>query len=108
MKFRISRTSMYREEKPIPEAQEDTYTRVDERTFKSAEEHDARFGTFHKWHSTGENHRVTPIGIARDFPNQPCWSIEINSLEDLVELSKKYGQLVLDKDEIEIYDSYRD
>lgn len=36
------------------------------------------------------------------------WMININSLEELMSFIDKYGQVVIDKDEIEIYDDYRE
>lgn len=34
--------------------------------------------------------------------------IEINTLEDLLQFVRKFGQIVLDEDSIEIYDDYRE
>lgn len=36
------------------------------------------------------------------------WVVQINTLEDLVNFSHKYGQLILNEDFIEIYDDYRE
>ena len=36
------------------------------------------------------------------------WHVEINSLEELVNFSNKYGTLVFNEDTIEIYDDYRE
>ena len=107
MEFKILRTSMFSEEKPCEESFMGHYTPVDERTFKSPEEHDAKF-RFDKWTSRGSNHRLTNVGIARDMPQQKCWFVEIASIEDFVKMAKKYGELVFDGDEIEIYDTYRE
>lgn len=35
-------------------------------------------------------------------------TIEINTLDELMEFVKEYGQIVLDIDTIEIYDDYRE
>lgn len=35
-------------------------------------------------------------------------TIEINTLEELVEFSKKHGHIILDGNNIEIYDNYRE
>lgn len=50
-----------------------------------------------------------------EFEDGPDWTIEINSLEELIAFRKKYGELVLTAsvipeidNEIEIYDSYRE
>lgn len=37
-----------------------------------------------------------------------CWYIKINSLEELIELSKKEGQIIINEDILEIYDDYRE
>jgi hypothetical protein len=107
MKFKIVRASIWSEEKPCEDAFESTYIPVDERTFKSPEEHDAKF-RFDKWTSRGSNHRLTSVGIARDMPTQRCFVIEIKDLEHLVNLTKKYGDIIINGDEVEIYDSYRE
>ena len=107
MRFKVSRTSIYHDEKPCDEAFMGRYTPVDARTFKSPEEHDERFPK-NKWHSSGSNHRLTKSGIARDLPACRTWFVEIASLEELVSMSKKYGELVFDGDGIEIYDTYRE
>lgn len=36
------------------------------------------------------------------------YEIEINSLKDLIRLSKKHGALIVNGNEIEIYDDYRE
>ena len=50
-----------------------------------------------------------------EFEDGPDWTIEINSLEELIAFRKKYGELVLTAsvlpeidNEIEIYDDYRE
>lgn len=49
--------------------------------------------------------------------NQPCksalkadgkWYVEINTLEELQELIKNEGQIIIGKSSIEIYDGYRE
>ena len=34
--------------------------------------------------------------------------IEINTLEELIQFTKKYGEVIIDKESIEIYDNYRE
>ena len=34
--------------------------------------------------------------------------IEINNLEELLELSKKFGELIIKEDSVEIYNDYRE
>lgn len=49
------------------------------------------------------------------FEDGPDWTIEINSLEELIAFRKKYGEIILTAsvlpeidNEIEIYDDYRE
>ena len=46
-------------------------------------------------------------GKERIFIRQ-TWAVEIGSLEELVEFTKRYDQIVFDGEEIEIYDGYRE
>ena len=100
---------------PCPEATRGTYTRVDERTFKSAEDHDRQPWCRQPWLSEGVNHRKVRGGIARDFPGQPCWVIEVGTLEELWSLVEKHGPIIVsshflsdDQPGLEIYDDYRE
>lgn len=43
-----------------------------------------------------------------DSFNKPIYWVEINTLKELMAFIEKYGVIVLDKDEIEIYDDYRE
>lgn len=116
MKFTITRTSTYGNNKPCEEAMPYEVTYVDMRAFKTPEEFDEKFGLrAGKWLETGTNHRKINGYIARDIGTEKCWAIEINSLEDLMALCHKYGDLVIetnmwDKEtpNIEIYDDYRE
>lgn len=36
------------------------------------------------------------------------WYIKINSLEELIKLSEKEGQIIIEEDYLEIYDDYRE
>ena len=64
------------------------------------------------WHSD-----IAPCKEAKQemFEDGPDWTIEINTLEELIAFRKKYGELVLTFSripeidyEIEIYDDYRE
>jgi len=116
MKFTIRRTSLCGEDKPCKEATPYEVTRIETRTLSTPEEFDKKFGEREgKWLEYGTNHRKIGGCIARDNGTMECWAIEINSLEDLLSLYRKYGELVIqtnmwDKQtpEIEIYDDYRE
>lgn len=61
------------------------------------------------WRERGTNHQVTKEGhITRLEGVEKCWNIQIDSLEQLIEFTEKYGKIVLTKDSIEIYDYYRE
>ena len=116
MKFHVTRTSSWlQEQAPCPGATLEDFLRVDERTFKSAQEHDARFFS-DLWLSRGMNHRETEDGIARDFPDRG-WVIELEDLDALVAFLREQGECVLsastwrgakDTPHLEIYDDYRE
>lgn len=118
MKFVVRRTSEWNDKvSPCKEAKRDSIVRVETRTCLSPEEFDERFAKREgKWLSVGTNHRVNEKGwIVRDNGLIDVWSVEVNTLDELVEFYNKYGRLVI-KDcmwneaykEIEIYDDYRE
>lgn len=118
MKFIVSRTSIWNEEEsPCEEARRDSVPYVESYNFKTPEEFDKssvmrREGS---WLSVGTNHRLNKKGhITRDNGIRDVWSIEINSIEELIEFVNKYGEIVVQDDfcsdykEIEIYDDWRE
>jgi hypothetical protein len=115
MQFLISRTSLHDDsKKPCKESCEITIPYYDRRFFKSFEEHDTKLKV--KWLDKGTEHKVLPHGgISRRMGDKNAWAIEIESLDDIVRLYNKYGDLVIttrifseDQPEIEIYDTYRE
>jgi len=46
------------------------------------------------------------INLRRSKMQSPEEGFEIKTLEDLIAFSKKYGQIIVDEDEIMIYDDY--
>ena len=44
----------------------------------------------------------------REYSIEGTPEIEINTLEELIEFSEKYGGLIIEKGYIEIYDTYRE
>ena len=121
MEFKISRTSIWNDEKPCEEAYKKQTIRIDERGFETFEEHDKVLSNCKKWLEEGFNHKIIPANneidhqhIYREF-NDEIWCIKINSLEELLELQDKYGNIVLTTcyennniRELEIYDDYRE
>ncbi len=110
MKFMIQRVSDYSGQ-PCKEAVQETYTHVDERTFKTP---DKLPRGAEDWYSQGSNHRVENGHIKRDFVRQ-AWFIEIADLDHLLRFQDEFGDLVLcwfygneDIRMLEIYDGYRE
>lgn len=115
MKFTVKRASQWGDAKPCEEAKSEFIVRVDTRTFRSPEEYDAKCEhDSGKWLEVGTNHRYTSDGcIQRDFGTVNVWTIEINSLEDMMKFMDKYGGVVITDDyrngdykQILIYDDY--
>ncbi len=119
MKFIITRTSEWGNSSPCAEAKKEQIVKIEARTFHSPEEFDKRFADREgNWLSVGTNHRIGENGyICRDREVVNVWAIEINSIEELVTLSRKYGEIIisdhyLDINDghptLEIYDDYRE
>lgn len=117
MKFRIDRTSGYEEnEAPCDGAFQDTYARVDIRTVcDPAKIYRRETQNTDWWYKEGLNHRVLNGNIARDYPGEVGWFMNIDSLEDLLRFADKYGELIIGRSygdpnlcSIEIYDTYRE
>ncbi len=120
MEFEIERTSSFYE-KPCEEAYEKEIIRIDERTFKTFEEYDERWGRDKKWVEEGFNHKIIPANEDIDYQhiyrelNDKIWCIKINTLEELLELQEKYGDIILSTcyknkniKSLEIYDDWRE
>ena len=121
MEFEINRTSIWSDAKPCKEAYKKEIIRIDERGFKTFEEHDETLPRNKKWLEKGFNHKIIPANnnfdhqhIYREFKDK-IWCIKINSLEELLALQDKYGKIILSTSyennnirELEIYDDYRE
>ncbi len=119
MEFKISRTSMWGENKPCDNAYKKKIIKKDERGFQTFEEIKEKINV--DWLSEGFNHKIIPANeyfktqhIYREF-NKEIWVIEINTLEDLLKLENNYGNLIIERAyendeiyEIEIYDDWRE
>ena len=118
MKFFISRASLSSEScksQPCDEAYFASYTIIDTRSVDDPSKIQVRADTPHDWwYKKGKNHRIIDGWITRDL-DYSDWFIDINSLEDLVNLQKKYGDLIVGYQcpdtgisTIEIYDCLRE
>ena len=113
MEFMITRASCWDNVKPCNEAYAKNYMWKDIRTLKSFEEYDNRFRD--NFLDTGINHKINDDGyIEREFEDEG-WFIKIDTLEELLEFTNKYGDIVFGKtyrnyemNGIEIYDDYRE
>lgn len=119
MEFEISRASTWYNVKPCEEAYKKQIIRMDERTFETFDEHDECLPRNKKWLEEGFNHKIMPANkkfdhqhIYREF-NDEIWCIKINSLEELLVLQDKYGDIILSTSsinnnirELKIYDDY--
>lgn len=118
MEFLVSRTSICRDEvRPCKgSVKKDNLTYMDWRTVKTLEE--CKTNRYMRdFLEDGINHREENGMIVRELPNRTKWTIEINSLEKLLDfVNKNAGQIVINKRndikeyeyEIEIYDGYRE
>jgi len=116
MQFIVTRTSDWLG-KPCDEAKRATATYLDYRRAKSLEEAQTK-SWFKEWYDSTTNHRVDPeygvvVGEAKE--KDDVWVIEINSLDELLQFIRKYGQVVISECpykeypyEIEIYDTWRE
>lgn len=110
MKFRVERTSVNEEKKPCKEAYKSECIQIDRRVVDDP----SKLRDGKDWYKTGHNHRVVNGKLERDFVTK-CWSIEINTLEELNAFVLTYGDIVIQKQgvfynvpTIEIYDDYRE
>lgn len=114
MKFLVNRTSCWSDScKPCAEAKQTSYVYYDWRTVN-----DPKKLTYHNalndWYSHGENHRVERGNIVRDLPHDNGWSVDFETMDDLLKFVNKYGRVVVSNWDdhnlpmIEIYDDYRE
>lgn len=118
MKVIVERTSNWGcEEKPIDEAVlvNRTLHYQDRRNVSSMEEAKTEFW-YNEFISSGTNHREGNGYIVRDCEIvESVWEVEIESLNDILSIFKKYGDIIIMEStyseydfKIEIYDTYRE
>lgn len=112
MIFKVERTSEWSDDiQPIEEAYKGKCLKTQCLLFPTFEafEKDRDFS----FKADGMNHRVLPDKtIARDFEIE-CYLIEIKTLEDLMKLEMKYGDIIIRHSNynypiLEIYDTWRE
>ena len=112
MIFKISKTSDWFSEdnQPIEGAIKRPFEHWQTRTL-SESEFDIKFGEREGlWRSKGKNHKHSKDGYCmRQMDDVMTWSIEINSLEELMKIvSESDHPLVITDNSLEIYDDYRE
>lgn len=118
MKAIVERTSLWGdEEKPIDEAVlvNRTLHYQDRRNVTSLKEAKTR-RWYKEWISSGSNHREENGYVVRDCEvEESVWEVEIESLNDIIGIFKKYGDIIIMEStyseydfKIEIYDTYRE
>lgn len=112
MIFKVERSSEWNDDiQPIKEAYKGKCIDTQVFLFPSFEDFEEMKDCSFK--ALGTNHRVLPDKkIARDFEID-CYLIEINTLEDLMKLEKKYGDIIIRYSSynypvLEIYDTWRE
>lgn len=116
MKYIVERTGYVREKQPCEEAYQDVHYVVER--FKWAQDD---FSLKHqnlnrKWQDVETAYQITKEGqIVKRIAQEERWTIELNSLEDLMRFIDKYGQVVINTGQgttespvIEIYDDWRE
>lgn len=98
MKFVISRASS--ENPPCEEAKFESITWVQTFLFHTPEEFNKRMGYMRKkekeWENEGTNHRINEDGcIERDYGTVDVWTIELDSLDDLIAFCKRHGDVII-------------
>lgn len=109
MRFLVTRTSLWSEERPCEEAKLEQFTKVEEWSVDDPQ----KLYLGETWYRHGVNHRVENGKIKRDF-HVKRWFVEINTLEELLAFMRRHGRIILHPElvshdiEIEIYDVWRD
>src|SRR3990172_10601625 len=97
MKFIVSRKtiSLVESKSPCDEAKEEELTPLDYRTVKTLEE--AKKKIWYKdWLEGGVNHREADgIVVCDKKAKDTQWVVTINSLEEMIEFQKKYGEILI-------------
>lgn len=112
MKFRVTRTSQWKDEKPCEEVKEETAKYYDYRNTTKEEmikQHGNRFCGY-----INTTLRSGVQGCYKEMGEEKIFTMEINTIDELAAFAHKYGQIIiipneeLELPEIEIYDYYRE
>jgi len=90
MKFRVTRANMEGQKKPCEEAEPAEATYLHYKTVSSLQKA-KQYPWFNKWYNSTTNHREEKGMIVGESKiKHKIWVIEINSLDDILDLHKKY------------------
>lgn len=104
MKFEVWRASDYGDDtRPCEVAKKECITVTDKRIFESTNE--LSKAGLEEWNRGGLNHRIIDGKIARDI-NKWTWTIEIDTLAELIEFIKTNGEIIMAENTIAIHDDY--
>lgn len=120
MEIETTRTSIFCSDCPHKDAKKRIRARIEQRTFKTIEEHDAQFPK-KPWLDTGAEHGINKTGIYRTNGVIEYWILEAPNLETLIrqllsEVNEDTGltdtELIIRTFDnnicIEIYDTWRE
>ncbi len=117
MKFVVTRTSSWHNEKPPCEgAKKERVDRIETRTC-SEEDFDRKFSSSEGlWRSKGCDHSVTDEGYIKRIHKDDVgvWMVDFSDLDSLMSFYHEHGNLVIDScwssglPQVEIYDDYRE
>lgn len=110
MIFKIRRTSQWDgENPPIDGAVKRSFENWQTRSLNE-DAFNKKFGEREGlWRSAGKNHKHDENGFCmRQMDDVMVWSVEVNSLEELINMAKDHGGIVFTEDALEIYDDYRE
>lgn len=114
MKFIVERTSTWGNGKPCALVKKETLLCIDERVVNDPLKITSMGTSDGWWYNKGKNHRVEHGHIKRDF-DWDVWTIELNTLEELLQFRKDYGRIVIEPHpfnpgylRLEIYDDWRE
>jgi len=116
MKFLVKRTSLrWEDKKPCKSAKKEKLTYVVYTTVSSFEKA-KKYPWFEDWYKNGENFRKENGMLVCDRKEKEnVWTIEINNLNELINLIKEEGKIVILETSykeapfgIEIYNDYRE
>lgn len=106
MEFRVYRNSG--RTPPCEEAEKKEIAITETVHCRTPEEYDSKKKKYmYPWLSVGKNHRTNKNGyICRDMETIERWFVRISSIKDLMEFSKKYGNVTVGFEFSNVFNKY--